>query len=114
MHVSVEMDLNDTVAKLKEKIQGVESVPLSRLVLHCTGNELHDHRSLCECEISDNAEIEVSLRLSPTAASAIGATTVSSASKNKLKLMVLPKCGTKKIPVEVNASDNVGELRKEL
>ncbi|WRX25899.1 hypothetical protein QQP08_018386 [Theobroma cacao] len=28
--------------------------------------------------------------------------------------MVLPKCGTKKIPVEVNASDNVAELRKEL
>ncbi|XP_004293259.1 PREDICTED: uncharacterized protein LOC101308937 [Fragaria vesca subsp. vesca] len=114
MHVSIEMDLNDTVAKLKEKIQGVEPVPLSRLVLHCTGNELNDHRSLRECEISDNAEIEVSLRVSPTTASAIGATTVSPASKNKLKLMVLPKCGTKKIPVEVNASDNVGELRKEL
>jgi ubiquitin C len=30
----------------------------------------------------------------------------------KLKLMV--KSGTKKIPVEMNASDNVGELRKEL
>ncbi|KAL6217673.1 hypothetical protein ACLB2K_010890 [Fragaria x ananassa] len=61
------------------------------------------------------AEIEVSLRPSPTAAaSAVAATTVSPRSKNKLKLMVLPKCGTKKIPVEVNASDNVGELRKEL
>ncbi|ESQ38072.1 hypothetical protein EUTSA_v10029386mg, partial [Eutrema salsugineum] len=32
----------------------------------------------------------------------------------KLRVMVLPKCGTRKIPVEVNASDNVGELRKEL
>ncbi|XP_017641366.1 ubiquitin domain-containing protein 7SL RNA1-like isoform X2 [Gossypium arboreum] len=32
----------------------------------------------------------------------------------KLKLLVLPKCGTKKIPVEVNATDNVSELRKEL
>ncbi|THU61614.1 hypothetical protein C4D60_Mb07t25180 [Musa balbisiana] len=28
--------------------------------------------------------------------------------------MVLPKCGTKKVPVDVNASDNVSELRKEL
>jgi hypothetical protein len=28
--------------------------------------------------------------------------------------MVLPKNGTKKIPLEMNASDNVGELRKEL
>ncbi|XP_050367404.1 ubiquitin domain-containing protein 7SL RNA2-like [Argentina anserina] len=113
MHVPVEMDLNDTVSKLKEKIQGVEPIPLSRLVLHCSGNELQDHRSLRECEISDNAEIEVSLRPSPTA-SAAGAMAVSPGSKSKLKLMVLPKCGTKKIPVEVNASDNVGELRKEL
>ncbi|CAH2071870.1 unnamed protein product [Thlaspi arvense] len=32
----------------------------------------------------------------------------------KLRVMVLPKCGTRKIPVEVNAGDNVGELRKEL
>ncbi|KAL6214431.1 hypothetical protein ACLB2K_013865 [Fragaria x ananassa] len=115
VHVPIEMDLNDTVAKLKEKIQGVEPVLLSRLVLRCTGNELQDHRSFLECEISDNAEIEVSLRPSPTAAaSAVAATTVSPGSKNKLKLMVLPKCGTKKIPVEVNASDNVGELRKEV
>lgn len=29
----------------------------------------------------------------------------------KLKLVVLTKRGTKKIPVEVNVSDNVGELR---
>ncbi|KAF8112173.1 hypothetical protein N665_0066s0048 [Sinapis alba] len=32
----------------------------------------------------------------------------------KLRVMVLPKSGTTKIPVEVNAGDNVGELRKEL
>ncbi|CAA7047095.1 unnamed protein product [Microthlaspi erraticum] len=32
----------------------------------------------------------------------------------KLRVMVLPKCGTRKIPVDVNAGDNVGELRKEL
>ena len=32
----------------------------------------------------------------------------------KLRVMVLPKCWTRKIPVEVNAGDNVGELRKEL
>ncbi|EOA23080.1 hypothetical protein CARUB_v10003861mg [Capsella rubella] len=32
----------------------------------------------------------------------------------KLRVMVLPKSGTRKIPVEVNAGDNVGELRKEL
>ncbi|KAK8524354.1 hypothetical protein V6N13_015382 [Hibiscus sabdariffa] len=35
-------------------------------------------------------------------------------SSEKLKVLVLPRHGTKKIPVEMNATDNVGELRKEL
>ncbi|GMI93331.1 hypothetical protein HRI_003002400 [Hibiscus trionum] len=35
-------------------------------------------------------------------------------STGKLKLLVLPRHGTKKVEVEVNATDNVGDLRKEL
>ncbi|CAN6552830.1 unnamed protein product [Malus baccata var. baccata] len=125
MHFPIEMDVNDTVSKLKEKIQAMDqSIPLNRLVLHAVGNELHDHRSLLECELSDNAEIEVSLRPSPAPATnasspvSMGGAGVGGGggmgSKNKLKLMVLTKCGTKKIAVEVNPLDNVGELRKEL
>ncbi|KAB2601036.1 polyubiquitin-like [Pyrus ussuriensis x Pyrus communis] len=121
MHVPIEMDVNDTVSKLKEKIQAMDqSIPLNRLVLHAVGNELHDHRSLHECELSDNAEIEVSLRPSAPATSPVsmGGAGVGGGcgmgSKNKLKLMVLTKCGTKKIAVDVNPLDNVGELRKEL
>lgn len=105
IHVLLQMDLNDTVATLKEKIQETEGVPASRLALsHSGGAELHDHRCLRDCELSDNAEIEVSVRASASA----------SAAAKKMKVMVQPKCGTKKIAVEVNASDNVGELRKEL
>ncbi|PON39439.1 Ubiquitin domain containing protein [Parasponia andersonii] len=106
----VEMDVNDTVLALKDKIsQEMEpaAASASRMVFHSSGGgrELQDNRSLGECELFDNAEIEVSLRPSPTAA------TVGS---KKLKLTVKTKCGTRKIQVEVNASDNVGELRKEL
>ncbi|XP_048604959.1 ubiquitin domain-containing protein 7SL RNA1-like [Brassica napus] len=35
-------------------------------------------------------------------------------STKKLRVMVSLKCGTRKFPVEVNACDKVGELRKEL
>lgn len=123
MHVPLEMEVNDTVGKLKEKIQEMEAVPVNRLMIHSCGAELQDHRSLCECEISENSDIDVSFRPSPTAASPAamaalppspgpGPTTL--LGSKKLKLLVLPKCGTKKIPVEMNASDNVGELRKEL
>ncbi|XP_059624627.1 ubiquitin-like protein-NEDD8-like protein RUB3 [Cornus florida] len=109
--VALEMDVNDTVRRLKERINETDGVPINRLVLHANGVELQDPRSLQESELSDHSEIEVGLRPSPTASSASGNSTGGS---KKLKVMVLTKCGTKKIPVEVNAMDNVGELRKEL
>ncbi|KAK7278667.1 hypothetical protein RJT34_23702 [Clitoria ternatea] len=102
----LEMDVNDTVLKLKEKIHETEtvSVPVNRLLLHATGTELHDNQVLKDCDMSDNSEIEVSFKPSPTSSSGGGS--------KKLKLTV--KTGTKRIPVDVNACDNVGELRKEL
>ncbi|RDX96175.1 hypothetical protein CR513_21186, partial [Mucuna pruriens] len=105
--VPLEVDVNDTVLRLKERIHEMEAVaaPVNRLLLHSsTAVELQDHQLLRDCDVSENTEIDVSFRPSPTA----------SPGSKKLKLMVLPKSGTKKVPVEVNASDNVGELRKEL
>ena len=109
MHVPLEIEVTDTVGKLKEKIQEMEAVPVNRLMIHSSGAELQDHRSLCECEISENSDIDVSFRPSPATASpaamaawspspspgpGLGPTTLLG-SKN-LKLLVLPKCGTKK------------------
>lgn len=112
--VPLEMDSNDTVLRLKEKIQELEAVPNNnKLVLHVGGTELHEHQVLRDCEVSDNSEIDVSFRPLPAAAASGGSGGGGGGSK-KLKVMVLPKCGTKKIAVEVNACDNVGELRKEL
>ncbi|EEF43922.1 ubiquitin domain-containing protein 7SL RNA1 [Ricinus communis] len=112
LHVPIEMDVNDTILRLKEKIHEIESVPVSRLVLQSSNGELLDNRSLRESELLDNSEISVNIRPSPTGlGTGSGGPT---AGTKKLKLMVLTKCGTQKIPVEVNASDNVGELRKEL
>ncbi|KAM7254930.1 hypothetical protein ACFE04_020171 [Oxalis oulophora] len=112
----LEMDINDSVLRLKERIHGRESVPVNRIILQARGTELQDNRSLRECELEDNAEIDVNIRSSPTASSGTVAVAVgpTAGATKKLKVMVLTKCGNKKIPVEVNASDNVGELRKEL
>ncbi|XP_062086795.1 ubiquitin domain-containing protein 7SL RNA1-like [Humulus lupulus] len=108
--VPVEMDVNDTVSSLKDKIQEMEPsvVSAKRLVLHSSSGlvELQDKRSLSECELSENAEIEVSLRRSPTATVVGG--------PKKLKLVVIPKCGSKRAVVEMSPYDNVAELRKEL
>lgn len=105
MLVPIEMNVDDTILHLKEKIHEMDSIPIQRLILQSNGGELLDTRSLSECELRDNSEINVNIRPST------GATTTGT---KKLKLMVLPKCGAKKIPVELNASDKVGELRKEL
>ncbi|KAG6593519.1 hypothetical protein SDJN03_12995, partial [Cucurbita argyrosperma subsp. sororia] len=85
--------------------------------------------------MSENFEVEVCLLPSPTVSTAApGMTTpppqpstttittmtaavmvaTSGSSKNKLKVMVQPKFGNSKIPMEVNPTDNVGKLKKEL
>ncbi|GKV41726.1 hypothetical protein SLEP1_g49224 [Rubroshorea leprosula] len=105
--VPLEMDVTDTVLRLKEKIHEMESVPANRVVVQSSGTELQDHRFLRDFELPENAEIDVNIRPLPSPTS-------SGTGSKKLKLMVLPKSGPNKIPVEVNPSDNVSELRKEL
>ncbi|XP_010247577.1 PREDICTED: polyubiquitin 9-like [Nelumbo nucifera] len=110
---SLGMDVNDSVGQLKEKIQELEEVPASRLVLLHSDIQLQvAHRSLGDYGLSDLSEVTVIFKPSPppTTTSAGG----NSVNSKKLKLLILPKCGTKKIQIEVNPSDNVGELRKEL
>ncbi|CAL0317931.1 unnamed protein product [Lupinus luteus] len=122
VHLPLDIDINDTVLKLKEKIHEMDqNVPVNRLILHATGTELHDHQLLRDCDnVSDNTDIDLSLKPLPPVTTSVVVTgggnggSSSSGGSKKLKLMVLPKSGTKKIPIEVNASDNVGELRKEL
>ncbi|KAK8618310.1 hypothetical protein V6N13_132305 [Hibiscus sabdariffa] len=90
----VELDSNDQMER--------EPVRVNRLVVQSTG----------ECELTENNDTDGNIKPSPTSSGtgSAGATT----GTKKLKLLVLPKSGMKKIPVEVNATDNVGELRKEL
>ncbi|GMN49815.1 hypothetical protein TIFTF001_018977 [Ficus carica] len=110
--VAIEADLNDTVLNLKDKIilaaeeaslisSSSSAAARSAMVLHSKGREMQDiNRSLAEYEVKDDGEIEVGFRRPAS---------------SKLKVVVESKCGTKRIPVEVNASGNVGDqLRKEL
>ncbi|CAK8566608.1 unnamed protein product [Lathyrus sativus] len=114
-HIPIEIDKKDT--KLKEKIHDSDqnNVPLSNAMLHATGTELHDNHFLRDFDVSEKSEIEASLKPQGSEAPAVvsGGGGGGGTSK-KLKLMVLPKSGTKKVAVEMNASDNVGELKKEL
>ncbi|XP_050880114.1 ubiquitin domain-containing protein 7SL RNA2-like [Lathyrus oleraceus] len=114
-HIPIEIDKNDTALKLKEKIHDSDqnNVPFSNVMLHATGTELHDNQFLRDCDVSDKNEIEVSFKPQVSEAPTVVGGGGGGTSK-KLKLMVLPKSGTKKVVVEMNHFDNVGELRKEL
>ncbi|KAK4430458.1 Ubiquitin domain-containing protein 7SL RNA1 [Sesamum alatum] len=112
--IALEMDVTDPVRRLKEKIQEMEGVPINRLAVHANGIELHDHKSMQDCELSDNSEIDVVVRSAPVTTTSRSSSGNMNSGSRKLRVVVLTKCGTEKIPVEVNSSDNVGELRKKL
>ncbi|KAK4360046.1 hypothetical protein RND71_022275 [Anisodus tanguticus] len=116
--IALEVDVTDSVQRVKERIHEMEGVNVSKLIMHANGIELIDHLNLQDYGLSDNSEIDVSIR--PSVVASAMTTTSSGSSVNngnglkKLRIIVLSKCGTKKTPIEVNPSDNVGHLRKEL
>ncbi|KAH0711273.1 hypothetical protein KY289_007232 [Solanum tuberosum] len=121
--VALEVDVTDSVRRVKERIHDMEGVHVSKLVMHANGIELIDHQTLQDYRLIDNSEINVSIRPSTIMVSAPPPTTTtflgSPMNNNgnglkKLRIMILSKCGTNKIPIEVNPSDNVGHLKKEL
>ncbi|OIT38634.1 hypothetical protein A4A49_65538, partial [Nicotiana attenuata] len=118
--IALEMNVTDSVRRVKERIHDMEGVHVSKLVMYANGIELIDHQSLQDYGLSDNSEIDVSI-IKPNYIAASTTTTSSGSSSGnningskKIRIMVLSKCGTKKFPIEVNPSDNVGHLRKEL
>ncbi|KAI3890286.1 hypothetical protein MKW92_034842 [Papaver armeniacum] len=126
---SLGFDVNDTVGKLRDKVHEIEQgIPCSRLALFLSNNELiDDKRTLSDYGIVDLSEITVTLKSLPPTSMPTTTTTSggrgggcsmssgsSPASNKRLKLMVLPKCGTQKVQVEVNGNDKVRELKKEL
>ena len=147
----VEVDMNDSVLKLKEKINEMELGGR----MYANGIEIlrvDDHKTLRECQLLDGSEVEIITTLpqppllNSSTTTSIGNTTLimnsstsslSSSNTNsnsssmmmmmsismgnnnnnnnnkKLKVNVMSKCG-KKIALEMNPLNNVGELRKEL
>lgn len=102
MHVvPIEMDVNDTVRNLKNKILEAErtnrTVTNRSMALRCsTHEELQENRSLREYWISNGAEIHV--RFGPRCCS--------------LTVHVTSRCGTMRVPVDVSPHDGVTVLRK--
>ncbi|KAL0542897.1 hypothetical protein IC582_017978 [Cucumis melo] len=131
----IEVGYFDTVLEIKEKIEKYHGIPIPKQTLIFNGRILQDDRDVEFCEILQHSRIQLVVANSELSAqSQIGrlimkqhnmipdpsshhhppSGTTSTKNSNKLKVMVKPKCGSSKIPMEVNPTDNVGELKKEL
>ncbi|XP_057449480.1 ubiquitin domain-containing protein 7SL RNA1-like [Lotus japonicus] len=136
---SIEVGFFDTVLEIKEKVQKYQGIPISKQTLILKGQVLQDDGDVWKYEILQNSRIQLvvtpdsdkpalmvkneEFSSSPPTkihdhesdnSTTSAATVANTGPGGSKKLKVWAKSGTKKIPVEVNASDNVAELRKEL
>ncbi|XP_073309475.1 ubiquitin domain-containing protein 7SL RNA1-like [Primulina huaijiensis] len=111
--ITVQMNVTESIRGLKEKIKEIEGIPVSRLVIYANGFELHDRRSLQDCGLADNSELDVLVQASPETTST-GSSVHAVTRPRKLKIFVLTKHGTKRVTLEVNPWEDVGELRPKL
>ncbi|XP_027364742.1 UV excision repair protein RAD23 homolog B-like [Abrus precatorius] len=114
----MEMDLIDTVQELKNRIARMRKcrkIKRSEMMLWSdSGEELLDHQLLRDCGISKFSTIYVRKKQLPEPEPTFPmlAAHVSGDGAKMLTVMVLPKNGTEKIPIQVNAIENtVGDLR---
>uniref|UniRef100_A0A803LY71 Ubiquitin-like domain-containing protein n=1 Tax=Chenopodium quinoa TaxID=63459 RepID=A0A803LY71_CHEQI len=111
----IDVDLNDSVEQLKKKVHQIEGYSVHQQALYLNKSiELQDQRHLREYELKDGCEIEVFIKPILTPKHSGRANTKSATNAKKLKVIVLAKCGTKKLVVEVNPLDKVQVLRNEL
>ncbi|RZB43862.1 Polyubiquitin [Glycine soja] len=108
--IPIEMDVNDTVLKLKEKVleqKEMYPVPVERVVLqtHKTHVELLDQQLLNDCPVFDFPSNEIDVYLKPPQRPPRPVV---------LKVTVLPLNSKEKIEMEVKAEDKVAVLREKL
>nr|GMC91408.1 Ubiquitin-like superfamily protein [Ipomoea batatas] len=109
---TIEIGYFDTVQEIKEKVQKYQGIPASTQTLVFNGNVLQDDLNVHSSEILDRSH--VSFKPLPATTTTSSGSSGNTNSSKKLRITVLSQCETKKIPVEMNPSENVGELRKEL
>lgn len=102
--VPIEISVNDTVKKLKEKLYEMEGVHPIRLILHANGIALNDLQPIKDYELSDKSRVMVSIQAVP----------ITAAPQPSAGLMVVFEYDGKRIAVEVNSLDTVGELKNKL
>ncbi|XP_052177620.1 uncharacterized protein LOC127791680 [Diospyros lotus] len=105
--INIEVNSDETVRSLKEKIHIVDGTPIKRMNLYFSGMELEDSRNLSEYGISECSEIVVYLRTMTQM--------VADPPSKKLSLVVQTSSSllnAARIPLEMKDSSTIGEIRQ--
>ncbi|KAL8532298.1 hypothetical protein ACS0TY_008773 [Phlomoides rotata] len=114
--ITLEINANDTIRRLKERLYEMEGVHPSRLILCANGIELNDFKSIKDCRLSDNSKVSASIRAIPVVPLTAAPHEESSSSAEepeKLRVVINIYSGGQ-FPVEVNSLITLGELRDKL
>ncbi|XP_014491866.1 uncharacterized protein LOC106754369 [Vigna radiata var. radiata] len=122
----LEMDLDDTILQLKEKIYSLKKsrkLYLTKMWVRMkSGEELLDQLSLRDCGLLNNSVVYVHKKPAKPEAEAppkftipvVSADCAGGVAAKMVKIMVVPKDGTQKVVIEVNLFNRVEDLRYEL
>ncbi|XP_057962106.1 ubiquitin domain-containing protein 7SL RNA2-like [Malania oleifera] len=111
--ISMAMEKKAKIGRLKERISRTEGVSFDRLVVLAEGVELQNHETLWDYGLSDGSELEVVVR-GASAGSSTGSGGGAARGSKKLRVVVVTRCGTKRIPLDVYPWENVADIRPEL
>ncbi|WVY99247.1 hypothetical protein V8G54_031398 [Vigna mungo] len=122
----LEMDLDDTILQLKEKIYNLKKsrkLNLTKMWVRLkSGEELREQLSLRDCGLLNNSVVYVHKKPAKPEPEAppkftipvVTADCVGGVAAKMVKIMVVPKDGTQKVVIEVDLFNRVEDLRYEL
>ncbi|KAJ4975629.1 hypothetical protein NE237_000735 [Protea cynaroides] len=108
--IHLEVDRTESVRSLKEKIHIIDGIPIKRLMLYFSGIEMRDeYRSLSEYGLCDQSEIIMYMKSSTRTTTEIPTSRLNVLVQTSSSLL-----NSASIPLEINNTTTINELRKML